>query len=191
MSVSIIACPSCNTLLLPDTAQCPTCHHVLIEVQRPELGAIPQAPVDPNEVEDACPGCNELVRRGLVRCWNCGTFMKQEIAETYQRMQATPSQVIYSDVDEAAPETNGFEASSSETAFAANEVDFELAPDVADDDDFETSPTTYSLQEDAIISAAPDLTATTPPQEIEQVSPSAKTKAPKETQKEKKKLYNR
>lgn len=161
MSVSIIACPSCNTLLLPDTAQCPTCHHVLIESQPTELGAIPgAAAADSSEIEDACPGCNELVRRGLVRCWNCGTFMREEIAQSYQRMQATPSRVIYSELPEetAEDESPAETAARAAEAPAADDVDFELAPEIvpgfAEDDDFETAPSLVA-QEDAIVASAP------------------------------------
>ena len=86
MSVSIIACPSCKSLVLPDTAQCPNCNFVFDEkralVEPPTIGH-----VEPTEEEIPCPGCNELVKKGLVRCWNCGTFMQSHIAETYKRMQ--------------------------------------------------------------------------------------------------------
>lgn len=130
MSVSIILCPSCNSLLLPDTAQCPSCHHVLIDggARPAELGTIPSLPSDSNDIEDACPGCNELVRRGLVRCWNCGTFMREDIAQTYQRMQATPPKVIYSELPEEMVESD---EESAATIAHAEDVDFELGPDVA------------------------------------------------------------
>src|SRR5579885_1595328 len=99
MSVSIIACPSCKSLVLPDTAQCPNCGHVFDEKR-----ATPEPPVhghvEAQEEEIPCPGCNELVKKGLVRCWNCGTFMQQDIAESYKKMQVSPPKVIYSQMDE-------------------------------------------------------------------------------------------
>lgn len=167
MSVSIILCPSCNSLLLPDTAQCPSCHHVLIEGRAPELGTLPQPSVisDSNEIEDACPGCNELVRRGLVRCWNCGTFMREEIAQSYQKMQATPPKVIYSELPEEIDEPEN-EPAAAEPA-VLDDVDFELAPDMsptyelAGDDDFDTAAP-LSPKEDGIVAAAPTYTLKTP-----------------------------
>ena len=31
MTVNILACPECKSLILPDTAQCPNCHFVFDE----------------------------------------------------------------------------------------------------------------------------------------------------------------
>ena len=173
MSVSIIVCPSCNTPLLPDTAQCPTCHHVLIE-GRPaaELGAIPVSATDSADAEDACPGCNELVRRGLVRCWNCGTFMRDEIAQSYQRMQANPSRVIYSELPDETGESPSDDEPPAVQSVAAADVDFELAPDLAADDDFETAPSLMP-REDAIVASAPTM-GQAPPPEVEPTPPPAK-----------------
>ncbi|MGE3316887.1 MAG: hypothetical protein AB7O26_17360 [Planctomycetaceae bacterium] len=182
MSVSIILCPSCNSLLLPDTAQCPSCHHVLIEggARPAELGSIPSPPSDSNEIEDACPGCNELVRRGLVRCWNCGTFMREEIAQTYQRMQATPPKVIYSEL----PEDDAHEpAETPPVAAQADDVDFELGPDIDPtfemaDDDFDTA-TPLAAREDDIVASAPTFKLKEPEAAEE---PKAATEAPAKTE---------
>jgi hypothetical protein len=38
--------------------------------------------------EKPCPECGEMVRAGMVRCWNCGAFLKQEIAQKFAEMQA-------------------------------------------------------------------------------------------------------
>jgi hypothetical protein len=99
MSVSIIACPSCKSLVLPDTAQCPNCSFVFDEKRATEPAATGR--VEAPDEEIPCPGCNELVKKGLVRCWNCGTFMQSHIAEQYKRMQISPPKVIYSAVDES------------------------------------------------------------------------------------------
>src|SRR5262245_60938288 len=99
MSVSLVHCPECNTLLLGDTLQCPTCHHVLDEKRAADIVA-DDKPAATAGTHDPCPGFGEMVRRGLVRCFNCGTFMRGEIAESYQRLKSTPSQVIYSEVPE-------------------------------------------------------------------------------------------
>ena len=43
-----------------------------------------------------CPDCGEQVRSGLVRCWRCGGFLREDIAEKYQKMLDGPQQVTYS-----------------------------------------------------------------------------------------------
>ncbi|WP_298861469.1 hypothetical protein [uncultured Gimesia sp.] len=49
-----------------------------------------------NKLEIPCPLCNEMVRTGLVRCWNCGSFMREDIAEAYRKMQENPAPMIFS-----------------------------------------------------------------------------------------------
>src|SRR5580658_7629502 len=100
MTVNILACPSCKSLILPDTAQCPNCHYVFDERRATSAEYTPASRAEAPEEEVPCPGCNELVRRGLVRCWNCGTFMQQDIADSYRKMQISPPKVIYSKVDD-------------------------------------------------------------------------------------------
>ena len=144
MSVSIIACPSCKSLVLPDTAQCPNCNFVFDEkratVEPPTIGH-----VEPAEEEIPCPGCNELVKRGLVRCWNCGTFMQSHIAETYKRMQISPPKVIYSAPDEDQPDAGAFSGTMTDSGrlvddasppdAAATDEDFELNGQMVEDPD--------------------------------------------------------
>ncbi len=125
MSVSIVPCPKCGTLLLSDTAQCPSCHHVMdnaaaaettpIKVETSsatDVGTPPPAqqagtppaqqlgtpaPARQDEADEIpCPDCGEMVRKELVRCWQCGAFMRQDIAERYLQMQESPAPVIYS-----------------------------------------------------------------------------------------------
>jgi hypothetical protein len=108
MTVNIIACPSCKSLVLPDTAQCPNCHYVFDEKRVPSDFVPTEHVVDSSEEDVPCPGCNELVRKGLVRCWNCGTFMQQDIAESYRRMQVSPPKVIYSQVHEPPADAGAF-----------------------------------------------------------------------------------
>jgi hypothetical protein len=74
-----------------------------------------------SKYEDTCPQCGAQVRVGVVRCWNCKSFMKEEIEIEYNRMISKPRPIIYSDP------TYG------------EESDFELSEDssfVASDDDF-------------------------------------------------------
>jgi len=103
MSVSIHTCPECEGLLLGDSAACPHCGLVLDpkkaeQVPQPLGTALLKGGDEP---EKACPLCGEKVRAGLVRCWQCGTFMNPEIESHYQKMQSTQSPVIYSlDPDE-------------------------------------------------------------------------------------------
>jgi rubredoxin len=121
MSVSIISCPSCKNLVLSDTVQCPTCHHVLKPEQGgAQVGDLPSV-VRAAEDEVACPDCGELVRSGLVRCWRCGGFLREEMAEKYQKMLDGPQQVTYSLVG------TPHDASSSSTDSTADDDDFQLA----------------------------------------------------------------
>jgi hypothetical protein len=114
MSVSIIACPSCKSLVLPDTAQCPNCNFVFDE-KRAALEPVTIGRVEAPEEEIPCPGCNELVKKGLVRCWNCGTFMQPAIAETYRRMQISPPKVIYSQTIDEEGDAGAFRGSVSDS----------------------------------------------------------------------------
>ncbi len=49
-------------------------------------------------VESPCPECGEMVRRGLVRCWNCGAFMDASVQARYQELQKNPPPPIFSEV---------------------------------------------------------------------------------------------
>ena len=89
MSVSIASCPQCKSLLLSDTAQCPSCHHVLNSQHGTNLAEQKlHSEVKGSGSDDIpCPDCGEMVRKELVRCWRCGGFLRQEMAETYQRLR--------------------------------------------------------------------------------------------------------
>jgi len=139
MSVSIVTCPQCKSLLLSDTVQCPSCHHVLNPNQAVDLtGFKLHSEVMGSGSDDIpCPDCGEMVRKELVRCWRCGGFLRSEMAETYQRMRdnaPTPAP--------AAPALR--DVSSSKPSAASKPA---LAPSVlmpivsdADDDDFALGP---------------------------------------------------
>ena len=137
MSVSIQSCPSCRTLLLTDTVQCPLCEHVVNpETTEGFSGELPGAVA----VEDhgdgvECGDCGEVVRPELVRCWRCGAFLRPEIAARFQEMQRNPSAVIYSqDQSSAGDEDTALLADqqSRDSAGPAqvDEGDFELADGV-------------------------------------------------------------
>lgn len=39
-----------------------------------------------------------MVRTGLVRCWSCNGFMREDVAARYRKMTANPQQIIYSTI---------------------------------------------------------------------------------------------
>ena len=90
MKMQIVSCPHCGTYLLNDTCECHACGHILDQ----RAASLPQSktlPTDHAVSEDmeACPSCAETCRKGLVRCWNCGTFLRPEIEESYRKKQAS------------------------------------------------------------------------------------------------------
>lgn len=77
--------------------------------------------------EDTCPKCGAQVRVGVVRCWNCKTFMKPEIGELYDQMISQQRPTIYS--DPSYQEAEGFELSDGAT-FLASDDDFSSSGEV-------------------------------------------------------------
>ena len=75
-------------------------------------------------IEDPCPSCGVLVRRGLVRCWNCGSFMRPEIAAAYERMQNRRPDVDFRPLPEHS--ARGRTSSRSAEAAPSELADFEL-----------------------------------------------------------------
>lgn len=60
----------------------------------PKAGELTQArplPTDDAVKEDldVCPKCGETYRKGLVRCWNCGSFTRDEIGAAYEERLRT------------------------------------------------------------------------------------------------------
>jgi len=109
MSESVQSCPSCRTLLLADTVQCPLCRHVVNPDATEELGEKLSEQLNEQLNEELnggeivaeregveCADCGEVVRPELVRCWRCGAFLRPEIAARFQEMQRNPSPVMYS-----------------------------------------------------------------------------------------------
>ena len=92
MAIQIINCPSCDTFLLDDTAECPECGHVVNagRAANPQHRSLPtDAAVD--EDMEACPKCGETCRQGLVRCWSCGTFLRPDIEASYLQRRGSAS----------------------------------------------------------------------------------------------------
>ncbi|MDB5385720.1 MAG: hypothetical protein JWM11_1366 [Planctomycetaceae bacterium] len=152
MSVSIRGCPACNAMLLGDSAQCPHCGHVLDASRASSefLELIPASELQMSEADEElpCRQCGEMVRLGLVRCWACGAFTNPEIEAKYQRMQANPSPIMFSDISNAvaadAPEDaerfspqyggsddGGFELQDGYHFATSGDDDFSVAPEVA------------------------------------------------------------
>src|SRR5579863_9036616 len=166
MTVNIIACPSCKSLVLPDTAQCPNCKHIFDEA-RATTEASANAP-ESSEEEVPCPGCNELVRKGLVRCWNCGTFMQNDIAESYRRMQISPPKVIYSEINATSRDAGAFtgavtdsgrlvEQPNSAPSGDEGDADFEMSGGIGDLDegDFDLGTVEVPSAPNEIVQSAP------------------------------------
>ena len=87
MSISIVACPRCATLLLHDTVQCHPCKHIIRPDRVGELreSALPSDDAVQKDLEK-CKQCGETYRTGLVRCWSCGAFTRPEIEAAYYRL---------------------------------------------------------------------------------------------------------
>ncbi len=99
MSTVIRSCPGCKSLILSDTAQCPECGHVFYERKSSQAsGGVDVGSIKSTILVDPCPHCGELVRTGLVRCWNCNGFMREDIAARYRGMTASRQQIIYSTI---------------------------------------------------------------------------------------------
>lgn len=54
---------------------------------------------NPN-AEKPCPDCGEMVRPNSVRCWNCGGFMRKDMAVKFQQMQLNPKPLTYLEMSE-------------------------------------------------------------------------------------------
>jgi hypothetical protein len=150
MAVSIKTCPSCKTLLLNDTVQCPSCQHVIDPNRHEKISVQPSHSAMVSETkENACTKCGEMVRIGLVRCWNCGNFMKEEIAESYQKMRQAPAPVIYSDLPADEIEDRSNEQLEDDMSTEAK------GPVFAGDEDFVSDDGGFEVAEGVVVTSAP------------------------------------
>ena len=82
-----------------------------------------------------CPQCGEKVRGGLVRCWNCGAFMRPDVAARYAQMdQSAREEVPFQPLEEidAPADARRPAAPAPRRTWAAagdGEGDFELSGD--------------------------------------------------------------
>ena len=130
MPVSINSCPGCQAAVLPDTVSCPACGHVLkndTSTSRSEIDADVVGGLVTAEMEYPCRKCGQLVRSGLLRCWNCNEFMRKDIAERFRQLQSAPQKIVYSETDreEYLPPRIGAEPSRQQT-FTASDADFDV-----------------------------------------------------------------
>ncbi|MFN5897250.1 MAG: hypothetical protein ACK48Y_06965 [Planctomyces sp.] len=97
MSTTFRTCPGCQSMILSDTDECPQCGHTFYQRRGSDVQpTTPQVRRGTTEVRVGCPHCGEMVRAGLVRCWNCNGFMKEEIAARYADLTTNPQKIIYS-----------------------------------------------------------------------------------------------
>ena len=99
MSTSFQSCPGCEAFVLSETKECPQCGHEIEAkpaVEKEASGEVGDRKF--REMFDPCPKCNEMVRYGLVRCWNCNAFMRADVEAKYREMTAKPQAIIFSDV---------------------------------------------------------------------------------------------
>lgn len=102
MSTDFRSCPSCKEMVLADTYECPKCSHIFDEKKTRQLttATTTVAPQDLKgaSLEEECRNCGAMVRVGLVRCWNCNSFMRADIARRYEQLTTAPQKIIFSDI---------------------------------------------------------------------------------------------
>ena len=135
MSTVIRSCPGCQSILLSDTAECPECGHVFYQQKDSSISEVLDVgSMKSSTLADPCPHCGEMVRAGLVRCWSCNGFIREDIAARYRDMSATPQQIIYSTIP-LAQRTDYLPARSDtlkgEIPRAYDALDFELSDSIS------------------------------------------------------------
>ena len=96
MSERFQTCPGCQSLVLYDTAECPECGHKFRgAVSMPTTAGSHERGAT---VYQTCPKCGDDVPAGLVRCWTCNAFMREDVARKYQVLVDNPQKIIFSDV---------------------------------------------------------------------------------------------
>lgn len=89
-----------------------------------------------------CPSCGEQCREGLLRCWNCGVFLREEIAAAFERMRG----------QQANQDKNFIELPVVSVSVVGDESS-DAPQDRADDQE---STTTYARRDDAAIEMGDD-----------------------------------
>lgn len=143
MSTSFQTCPGCDSFILSDTYECPECGHVFDDA-RAQAAAAVEKDLKNQSMYDTCRKCGESVRSGLVRCWNCNSFMRKDVEARYQQMQSSPQHIIFSDIPKE-KRTELLEKRSHGTGYISraldaqddSEFEFTLRDSAADDGGFE------------------------------------------------------
>lgn len=113
-------------MLFNDTVICPACRHVL---DQERAAMVDTADLGSRSEQIPCRSCGEANQIGLVRCWNCSAFLREDIQTAYHNLLRGDREVIYSqpgDQKNTEPEPDSSPAASS-------------PGDPEDDDDFELS----------------------------------------------------
>lgn len=158
MSTSFQSCPGCESFILADTIECPECGHVFDE-ERAKASKSLTRDLENQNMYDSCRKCGESVRSGLVRCWNCNSFMRKDVEARYAEMKATPQRIVFSDVpldQRTEVVTRDMSEGRGDVYDAQDDDEFEFtlrsgdgqspavkdtgAPEADDDDGFELSP---------------------------------------------------
>jgi hypothetical protein len=174
MTISIITCPQCNAMVLNDAVRCHVCDHSFAEESVAVVESTPALPTDQQIADDlhVCKHCGETYRTGLVRCWNCGNFTRDEIKAAYDEMVSShgnkgPQRV---QLPELAPQTTTrsgpwkFEVTAAPSAdgqgtdidAADSDFDFELADTVQLEDSRSVPRATGDTY--AVATSLPDIT---------------------------------
>ncbi len=196
MSISIVACPRCATLLLHDTVQCHRCKHIIRPDRVGELreSALPSDDAVQKDLEK-CKQCGETYRTGLVRCWSCGAFTRPEIEAAYYRLlrgharslatagQRTDLKELteeearqsYEGDDDLSPLPVGDFLSPDVSAV---DQDFELSHDILLRDDVAVPPPVFDSSEDDFELDGPGLSDIPPLSEIPPIQLTPSTEFP-------------
>ena len=152
MSVDIVTCPQCKSMLLSDTAQCPNCHHVLHTDQKVNLSELKthSQVMGSSSNEIPCPECGEMVRKELVRCYQCGAFLRKEMAESYQRMRENAPSIT-------PPALREISHAVRTIPSVSQPLDSSGLPPLADDDDFVLGPGVTAVASSQMQASAPAL----------------------------------
>src|SRR5690606_9522539 len=81
-------------LLFTDTVVCPNCRHVL-DAERAALINLDDFLSSSHSEQITCRSCGEENQVGLVRCWNCSSFLREDIQEAYYEMLRSKGRSTY------------------------------------------------------------------------------------------------
>jgi hypothetical protein len=184
MSTVIRSCPGCKSLILSDTDQCPDCGHVFYERRKTEAAATTPATTTTDTLKNAslhevCPHCGEMVRSGLVRCWSCKGFIREDVAARYRDLTSNPQPIIYSSIPadqrrDYLPPRNMLPDGVAPVVFDADE--FVLGDGVGSSSPFEIDRASLNEAVDSPTADSSGAPAK-PPEQAKSVSPSDGTAA--------------